>query len=290
MPTLSPYNLDAYNDYVYNLGENLVPNVSLRFDGVDQYLENTIRQAQGIANLWTITLWMKPLETPTKFDEEGRQLFRPDGKALLHLKGATHRNEVLIWGERIENPNSEEFIIVENWDDSTQRIRVTRFNLAQKQREWRLFSCAWNSNNLIAWSNGVELPDISETLSGTGSFIMTDLDRGGGGRSTRLAAAYSGTATSLGEPRLVAYSGLMGPVGVWDEVLEQTEIAEVASGTFGFDLTTNSGTYSSSANLQHWWRLGAASSGVGFDYVETGRIDVGDNATISGPNVVADFP
>jgi len=290
VPTLSPYNLDAYNDYVYNLGENLVPNVSLRFDGVDQYLENTIRQAQGIANLWTITLWMKPLETPTKFDEEGRQLFRPDGKALLHLKGATHRNEVLIWGERIENPNSEEFIIVENWDDSTQRIRVTRFNLAQKQREWRLFSCAWNSNNLIAWSNGVELPDISETLSGTGSFIMTDLDRGGGGRSTRLAAAYSGTATSLGEPRLVAYSGLMGPVGVWDEVLEQTEIAEVASGTFGFDLTTNSGTYSSSANLQHWWRLGAASSGVGFDYVETGRIDVGDNATISGPNVVADFP
>lgn len=290
MSVLSPYNLDAYNDYVYNLGETLVTNVSLEFNGVDQYLEDTIRRAAGVANLWTITIWMKPLETPSLFDAEGRQRFRPDGKAILHLKGATNRNEILIWGDRIESSNHEEFIIVENWDDASQRIRMTRFNLAQKRKEWRLFSCAWNGSNLIAWNNGIELPDVSETYSGTGSFIMTDLDRGGLGRSIRVAAAYSGTAGDLGGPRLVVYSGLLGPVGVWDEVLDQTEMAEIASGTFGFDLTTDSGTYSSSANLQHWWRLGAASTDVGFDYVETGRFNIGDYATISGDNIIVDSP
>lgn len=268
----------------------ILTNVSLEFDGVNEYLENTIRQALGIANLWTITIWMKPFETTTLFDAEGRQLFRPDGKALVHFKGGSSRNEILIWGDRVDSSTQEEFIIVENWDDSSQRIRMTRFNLAQKRKEWRLFSCAWNGSNLIAWHSGVELTNLDETYSGSGSFIMSDLDRDSQGRSIRIAAAYSGTANDLGGPRLVAYSGLFGPIGVWSEVLDPLEMGEIASGTFGFDLTANSGTYTSSANLQHWWRLGADNTDVGYDYVSTGKINVGDDATISGDNVIVDSP
>ena len=86
--------------------------VSLQFDGRFERLEHAIRKAQGIANLWTITIWMKPFETTSVFDQDGNALFEPDGRALLHFKGATHRNEILIWGERIENETSEEYIVV----------------------------------------------------------------------------------------------------------------------------------------------------------------------------------
>jgi hypothetical protein len=229
---------------------------------------------------------MKPLETATIFDSSGRPQFRPDGKALLHFKGKAHRNEILIWGERIENSVNEEFIVVENFDEQSKRIRITRFNLAQKRKEWRNFSCVWNGDNLIAYNNGIELADISETLSGTGSFIMSDPTVSGRARSVRIAAAYSGIAQSTDAPRLVAYSGLIGPVGMWDTALTAVELGEVASGTFGFDLATNSGTYTSSASLQHWWRLGADSSDIGADYA--GAIDVGVDATVSGVNIVVD--
>jgi hypothetical protein len=264
----------------------VLTNVSLQFNGVDEYLENAVRQVQGVANLWTITIWMKPFETTSIFDSEGRQLFRPDGKTLLHIKGTTHHNEILIWGDRIEDSITDEFIVVENWDNTNKRIRVTRFNLAQKRQEWRNFSCAWNGDNLIAWNNGIELTDLSETLSGTGSFIMEDPTASGRWRSVRIAAAYSGIATNLDAPRLITYSGLLGPIGVWGEVLEPLELNAISSGTFAYDLSTNSGTYTSSANLQHWWRLGGDAAAIGADYA--GIVDVGVDATVTGTNIVVD--
>lgn len=268
----------------------ILTNVSLQFDGNDQYLENALRQAMGIADLWTITIWMKPFEVSPVFDSEGRPSFRPDGRSLLHLKGLSHRNEVLIWGERIDNSNSEEYIMVENWDESADRIRVTRFNMAQKRKEWRLFSCAWNGNNLIAWDNGLEITDYNETFSGTGGFIMADPTESGRQRSGRIAVAYTGVAQSLEGPRIVAYSGLLGPIGVWNDVLDGVQLGEIVSGTFGFDLSADSGTYSSSANLKHWWRLGADEDDIGKDYVSTGNINMGTDATATGVNIVVDSP
>jgi hypothetical protein len=264
----------------------VLTNVSLQFNGTSEYLENAIRQTQGVANLWTITLWLKPFETLSLFDAAGVPTYKPDGKALLHIKGLTHRNEVLIWGDRIENSTTEEFIVVENWDNKGDRIRITRFNMAQKRNEWRNFSCAWNGNNLIAWDNGLEITDYSETLSGTGSFIMEDPTASGRQRSVRIAAAYSGTASTLDGPRIITYSGLLGPVGVWNSLLTGLELGEVASGTFGIDLSTNSGTYTSSANLVHWWRLGGDSADIGADYA--GAVNLGVNATVTGTNIVVD--
>jgi len=258
--------------------------VSVQFDGRFERLEHAIRKAQGIADLWTITIWMKPFETSSVFDQDGNALFEPDGRALLHFKGATHRNEILIWGERIEDETSEEYIVVENWNSKGDRIRVTRFNLAQQREEWRNFSCAWDGSNLIAWNNGVRLTDIHETYSGTGSFIMNDDPDWL--RSVRLATSYSGGVFEGGYPHVVSYSGLLGPIGVWNEVLSDLEVGEVASGTFGFDLTANSGTYTSSAGLQHWWRTGGDATQPGKDY--QGTVDVGMEATITGSNIVVD--
>lgn len=270
----------------------VLTNVALQFDGKNEYLENAFTQSIGIANLWTITIWIKPYETPSVFDVNGIPLFRPDGKALLHIKGLTHKNEILIWGDRIKDSTSEEFIMVENWNTDGSRVRITRFNMAQKRKEWRLFSCAWDGSNLIAWDNGFKISDFSETVSGAGSFIMEDpTTQSGHPRSLRIGVAYTGIAASLDGPRVTSWSGLIGPVGVWNTVLGDFELGAITSGTFAYDLASNSGTYTSSANLRHWWRLGADSADIGNDYSPVGeKINIGVNATVTGTNIVVDSP
>ncbi len=285
------YNSGVYNAGVYNLGESLSVDVSLEFDGKKQYLSNLTGQALGIEDQWTVNIWFKPFETVARFDAEGNQLFRPDGKAILHFKGVSHQNEVLIWGDRVENSRDQEFIVVENWNSRALRIRLTRFNFAQKHKEWRMFSCTWNGQNLIGYNNGIKLPDYSETVSGSGNFIMLDpAEASELGRGVNIAAHSSGIAQSLNDPYLVAYSGLMGPVTVWNTALDASQLGEVVSGTFGFAPATNSGTYTSSANLKHHWRLGASESNVGFDYVSSGDINISTDATITGTNIVSDVP
>jgi hypothetical protein len=111
------------------------------------------------------------------------------------------------------------------------------------------------------------------------------------GRSVRIGAAYSGIAAAVELP-LSAYSGIMGPVAIWNAGVTDQELATVVSGAFGIDLTTNSGIYTSSANLVHWWRLGADDTDLGKDYnITVSGINVGDDATISGTNeIVVDSP
>ena len=269
----------------------ILTNVSLQLDGKTQHLENALRQSIGIANLWTITIWIKPKETPSVFDAiSGDPLFKPDGKGLIHIKGLTHHNEVLIWGDRVKDSTSEEFITVENWDSGGSRVRISRFNLAQKRQEWRLFSCAWDGSNLLAWDNGAPLTDFNETISGIGSFLMEEPSSYHRQRSVRIGVAYTGVPFTLESPHLVSWSGMLGPVGIWNTVLGDLELGAITSGTFAYDLSSNSGTYTSSASLQHWWRLGADSADIGKDYVSFGEIDLGINATVTGHNIITDSP
>lgn len=262
----------------------ILTNVSLKFKGVDAFLEKVMRQKLGIANLWTISIWLKPFE-----DLIREKLPVLNHRTLLHLKGSSHRNEILIWADRITNVKPD-VITVENWDKKGDRLRITRFNMAQKRLEWRNFSVSWDGSNLIGWNNGFQITDIHETFLGTNTLAMEDLVASGG-RGVRVGAAYSGIAGAVIVP-LTTWSGLLGSIAIWDSQVTGSELREAVSGTFGFDLTTNSGTYQSSANLIHWWRLGADNTDIGRDFtVTSGLINIGDDATISGINsIVTDSP
>ncbi len=287
------FNTGVFNNGIFNFPITLDVNVSLEFNGVSDYLENQIRQAQGVANLWTINIWLKPFETQSRFDADGNQLFEPDGKALIHFKGNSHKNEILIWGDRIEGTSRQEFIVVENWDNSRNRIRMTRFNMVQQRQEWRMFSCAWNGDELIGWNNGIEVTDISKTVSGTGSFIMDDVVNFNEGRSIRVGATYSGAeAFNPDSPKLVAYSGLLGPIGVWVDLITTEEFGVVYSGGFNMDLNNVSGSYNSTAELRHWYRPGADIADIGKDYATAAisPVNIGDDATVTSGSIVADVP
>ena len=59
------------------------------------------------------------------------------------------------------------------------------------------------------------------------------------------------------------FDGLIDEIGVWNAQLSAAEITEIygSSGNREFDLTTNSGNYSSSGALQHYYRMGDNDSG-----------------------------
>jgi len=80
----------------------------------------------------------------------------------------------------------------------------------------------------------------------------------------------------------------------WNVALSAAEITAVFnSGTGGaFDLGNDSGNYSSSANLQHWWRFGHVASDIGGDSGKaTVLIDMlQDAVNIDATDIVVDAP
>lgn len=247
--------------------------VALRFNGVDERLENDVNQVLGFANLWTMSFWLRPI---ADIPEEAIASHH----ALLHIRGTTSRGEILMWGAKIEGSKYDEEIYVELWNGQGQRLRVTRFNSVQKRNEWRNFSCVWDGTNLIAYDQGLLVQDPTVIISGNGSQIEPT-----GGRSIRVGDRFGNS------PSLAAWSGILGHIAVWDTDLGAGEFGPIISGGFGFDLTTNSGTYTSSANLVHYWKPGDDFPFVGQDYAGGLDIASGTNATATGiGNVVTDQP
>lgn len=243
------------------------------FNGDTDRLENDTDQVLGFANLWTISMWLKA--TGHNVEEA-----YDDHHALMHIKGVTHRGEILIWGAKIESSGREEEIHVELFDDVGKRLRVTRFNLVQKRNQWRNFSCVWDGTNLVAYDQGLPITDFYIQTSGVGSQAEPT-----GGRSLRVGDHFESG------PSLAAWSGSIGHIAVWNTDLGSTEFGPVVSGGFSFDPSTDSGTYNSSANLVHHWRPGDDFPFVGQDYAGGLDIASGTNATATGiGNVVTDQP
>ena len=249
-------------------------NVALILNGEDERLES-LSLPMGFANLWTMSFWIKP----TQFIPEP---ISSDHRVLAHLRGSTKRGEVLIWGARIEGAKYEEEIYVEINDTLGQRLRITRFNSVQKRNEWRNFSCVWDGTSLIAYDQGLLVQDMLVIQSG-GNGVMDDPT---GGRILRVGDLIEDTG-----PSLAGWSGTIGHISIWNSAIGPAEYGPLISGGFGFDLLTNSGTYSSSANLVHWWKPGDDFPNVGYDYAGDISLTSGTNATATGiNNVIVDFP
>ena len=92
---------------------------------------------------------------------------------------------------------------------------------------------------------------VNGTLEGTGT---------NGEFSAPLGASSSDTITDLSAFRSSTYSqygidGKIDEVAIWDSALSATEITKVYNSGEPFDLTSNDGNYTSSADLQGYWRF-----------------------------------
>jgi len=62
------------------------------------------------------------------------------------------------------------------------------------------------------------------------------------------------------------WPGIYHQAAIWSNAITSAEVTSIYnSGTTGFDLLVNSGSYVSEASLLHWWRLGDNASDIGED-------------------------
>jgi hypothetical protein len=85
------------------------------------------------------------------------------------------------------------------------------------------------------------------------------------------------------------FDGIIDEIGIWNTELSASEITEIygASNARSFDLSTDSGNYSSSSSLQHWYRMGDNDSGSSSTVTDT----IGsNNITVNGATSSSTIP
>ena len=111
---------------------------------------------------------------------------------------------------------------------------------------WTHVAVTWKDND---GSGGTAIAYLNGVAHGT-TISSIDSANGNGGKQLSLGGyAITGTNNS--------YDGNIDETAIWNKELTANEITQIYnSGTANLNLSTNSGDYSSSANLQGWWRMG----------------------------------
>ena len=103
---------------------------------------------------------------------------------------------------------------------------------------WYHFALTWNAatNTVTLYVDGVA----------EGSQTTNTVQTSGVANSSQIGARTDENVNTF-------LDGRLDNVAVWDTILGPAEISEIESGGWNFDLTTDSGNYTSSASLVSWW-------------------------------------
>ncbi len=243
-------------------------NVSVDFNGTNEMMGNTVPTAYGTLNEWSVAMWFKP-------------------------RGASFTQESEFWrkGTAGTAGNQVDFRIRGTIINDPLRVRLYRPPIAASifkdyqwdslvvSGEWNLIVITWNgpSDELLLYHNGTltapSAINTDEVSSQNNSLAVSQI------ANSQVGGAWC--------------EGRIHQVGQWDVVLASGEQAVIYNGGNGKDVDwgSDSGSYSSSGALLHWWRLGHDSADMGADSGVTGGIDVMHaQANITSGDIVADAP
>lgn len=240
--------------------------VSLDLNGTDENLYNSTLQAYGIGNAWTIAGWWKPNNLTANmrwfgFDRVGAETGFGDSAITLSMIGAVGQDPV-----RCELYDGSG-ILFKRWD----------WNNKTTEDDWNFHVFTWDGTDIQLYADGVLQTVTTKSTDNAGSQSNV---------STRRL--YLGRA-----PEGNYVDGRMHSVGIWNVVLSGDEIWELYNRRIGNAMNWGEdGTdYVSSANLQHWWRLGHSSMDIGADSGKATAIDINANSSnISAADIVSDAP
>lgn len=269
MVELSKYNDGVYNEGIYNLTISGANSFSLTANGTNQFFSTRDFQSVGVANAWTLSFWIKPsgnAETSAVFEMAGvreqnqfRLTFDPLPFAPISDFAARAKANIVT-----QIKGSEGTIIKHiKWED---------FALDD---EWIHGAVTWDGADLVVYASGIALSSGVSFVNTSGT--MDDSEP----RKIFYGGTIAGTVSTV--------SGNLGHLGLWGSVLAQPEIQEIATLGFDLDLTTNSGSYTSSASLQAYYKPGEDADALGFDYSGNNRVLDKDQNFNEG-SVVTDRP
>lgn len=238
--------------------------ISIHF-GIDEELVSTSTTV-GIADAWTMSVWVMRTNTPGAAN--GSHVFKvstssngtSDNSIMLNL--FRWNAEVPVWriGVYDESSGSQSM----DWPDEPT-IGV-----------WHNVVATWSGSTLIPYLDGVEVTPFRVS---TPPVTQIDVAR---------QVFFSRDAPDS-DIRIHSAS-------LWNSVLTAPEILSIYNGGSGSqaDLASNFGSYTSAADLQHWWRLGLdIDPDIGKDY---GKASTLKPVTSTGEDPIddadrdADFP
>lgn len=240
---------------------------SIDFNGVDEVMGNENFNTLGVANTWSLMLWLRR-------SSAGGGL--TDLLRIFVLNDASGGN--LIRVESLGNAGGDPLTVLNTRPDGAI---IKRFRLQSVPTgiftydAWHQLILTWDGTDLVPYEDGVALPGGNIQIINDGTGTMTDTAR----------SVFIGSF-SLAGPK---WPGFIHSAALWDVDISSA-VAEIYNG--GTASTFNLRNASFNANLQHWWRLGQDSTDLGKDSARTSApIDVNvDSANITSADIVSESP
>lgn len=234
--------------------------VSIDFDGTTEWMQ-TFPDADlntTSPDNWTASIWIKPA-----VDNVSADIMDTSNKSGFSI---------------IANAATPGRIRVQMWDGgSTSRVKKD-YNGVLVPGAWTMLTIYRNGNDEGLYVNGsFKAPDVT----------VQNINFGAGNDTRRIHIASRHPSGSSKWP------GRVHSLAFWNSTLTAAEVLAVYNGGSGstMDLANDSGNYTSSANLMHWWRLGHDLSNLGRDYgLHTTLKDLDFNPNIAVEDVFADAP
>jgi hypothetical protein len=213
---------------------------SIEFNGSDEAMRDQSQVAVGIANVWSIGIWIR-----RRSDTQG--LTQNNTILQIFGSGPPNRSRIFVRGN---GQNSNDPIEVEITTSGGSNLKRYSWNVATFPFDvWFQMIIVWDGTNLTMYKDGVLVAQDTTTNNGSGT--MADNNR-------LIQIGQNGGV----QP----FSGWIHSIAIWD-----VDVAAGASTIYNSgvassrDLSKNSGDYTFASNLQHWWRLGQDASDLGKD-------------------------
>lgn len=239
---------------------------ALDFDGSTEFLDSNGVFTLGVADAWTIAGWIKPSSSVSEFS------------TLFHAKPtANSNNAIRVINRNVDTSPFDLRILMSN--SFATQYKELRWNNRTPVDTWTHFVFTYDGaavgDPVVLYIDGVNAgaPDVT-TTDITGS--QNDAD---------------GRLVEIGDnPIFEPWGGRYHTFAMWSTVLAADAVTAIYnSGSGAFDLTVDSGDYSSSSTLVHWWRFGKNSSNIGEDAGTSPR-DLVSGANMDATDIVVDGP
>ena len=236
---------------------------SIEFNGVNEAMRQNAQLAVGIANVWSISIWMR-----RRGDAQG--LGQNNTILQIFGSGPPNRSRIFIRGN---GQLTQDRIEVEITTSGGANLKRYSWNSTTFPFDvWFQMIVVWDGTNLTMYKDGVLVARDLTTNNGSGS--MAD--------NTRLI--------QIGQNGGVQpFSGFIHSIALWNADVSSAA-TELYNG--GVASTFNLSRASFNANLQHWWRLGQDPDDLGKDSgIASNLIDVDFNSTnITAADIDAESP
>jgi hypothetical protein len=222
---------------------------SIDLDGTTEYLANTTHTTVGLANEFSINVWVR-----------GNSNVGGTQRDILHLKpAATNLNRISLVLTDDSNGSAFNVLLHNSAGTLFKDYDFGSFTV----NTWTMLTVTWDGTSLTVYQDGVaQTPTLNTDNAGT----MTDNSR------TMLVGATTTPAAS--------WAGHIFALSEWTTELAVAEIVEIDAGTSAFNVRENSGDYVSRATMTHLYDF-RDSGNIGKDYrnqIAGGSHDIDTNA------------